>query len=114
MIADTKIQELVAVALREHHDSTPTPEQVEAANNARWRELRFWPEGKPLPWRDGKGKEIPCPECRRVRMDDLGLACARIMTFEGIVILRCKCCGTKFEIAREGFEEEPSLEVAAG
>lgn len=69
---------------------------IAARDQARWRELRFWPEDKPMPETYDRRRPPPCPACRRVRLDDLGQAVARRAEERGTAYLHCKACGAEF------------------
>jgi hypothetical protein len=61
----------------------------------------FWPEGKPFPRTYQKRPQVPCPQCRRILLDDLGQAVVCKCTANGKAYLECRGCGNRFELALE-------------
>ena len=60
---------------------------------------RFWPEGKPMPEYYERPRQ-PCPECKRVALDDGGQAVALAQSGKDVVYLRCKSCGHRWKMGR--------------
>ena len=59
----------------------------------------YWPEGKPMPTSIVKPKPVPCPECRRVRLDTMSPACIVRTSNGGVSYLRCRVCGHLFKMS---------------
>lgn len=62
----------------------------------------YWPEDKPMPDYYGRPKErrlFPCPNCRRVLLDNLSQAVICRQTTDDFAYMRCKACGHKWKMA---------------
>jgi len=73
-----------------------------AQDEARAIERRcYWPKGKPLPDSFIKVKRdpVPCPRCRRIRLDDSSQATACTSSGEAVAWFRCKSCGHRFKMS---------------
>ena len=62
------------------------------------RDLKFWPKKKKLPGFKLKveRRPMPCPKCRRIRLDDLSQAAVCTSSGAALVWFRCKACGHKW------------------
>ena len=60
----------------------------------------FWPKSQPLPDAFVKVKRdpVPCPKCRRIRMDDSGYATVCTTSGDTVAWFRCKSCGHRFKL----------------
>jgi len=80
----------------------PVNREKELPVQERTEDKRFYPADKPLPTSIKTTKRYnPCPNCRRVLMDDLGQACIVTSSPKGIAFLRCKSCGHRWKMARK-------------
>lgn len=71
---------------------TPSPQKT-GNKNGRYH----WPEGKPMP--DTYSKNIqPCPNCRRVLLDNMGQAVVLRSTRDGLAYFRCRACGHRWKL----------------
>jgi hypothetical protein len=57
-----------------------------------------WPDDKPLPQYHQKREPMPCPACRRVRLDDLGQATVCNHSGGEVAWYRCKSCGHRWQM----------------
>jgi len=57
-----------------------------------------WPKDKPLPTHKvtHRREPMPCPKCRRIRLDDGGQATVATTTEKLIAWFRCRACGHRF------------------
>ena len=77
----------------EHQEPPVEHEDVEIESSVPERDDRYvWPDGKPLPATYLKLRPLPCPKCRRVRMDDMGQAVSTRAVNTGVAYLRCRIC----------------------
>lgn len=59
----------------------------------------YWPDDKPLPTSVVKPRPVPCPACRRVRLDT-GSPAAIVRTYKGgVCYMRCRACEHRFKMA---------------
>ncbi len=79
------------------HD--PPIQQQEAPLSERG--ARFWPDGEPMPTAFKRQALQPCPECRRVLMDDGGRAVAVASSAKDMAYFRCKVCGARWKLPTE-------------
>ena len=79
------------------NQSPPLTEREEDAPNDR----RFWPKGKERPkcWRKSGRQLLPCPNCNRVLLDDLGQAVVCSHSRDRLAYFRCKACGHRWKLA---------------
>lgn len=77
--------------------------EVQEAEMKRRQALLFWPAGKDLPTvhRVRRRELVPCPNCRRMRLDDTGTAIEPCGTKDAIAYFRCKACGHRFRMKVE-------------
>ena len=68
---------------------------ISTPGNARRPAQRFWPEDEPMPTHHDK-RPIPCPQCRRVRMDTLSQAVMCLQSGKEKASFRCRCCGNRW------------------
>lgn len=63
----------------------------------------YWPKGKPLPDSFVKVRRdpVPCPKCRRIRLDDGSQATACMSSGDIVAWFRCKSCGHRFKMSVE-------------
>lgn len=76
-------------------------EKAEAERlDADFRKARYWPEDKPLPKEIVQQGVLPCPECRRTRLDDLSQAvvCTSAPPKQKVKYFRCKDCGHQWKL----------------
>lgn len=57
---------------------------------------RYWPVEKPLPTAYHRPPQ-PCPECRRVLLDNGGRAVKVAQTWGGFAYLACQGCGHRWK-----------------
>lgn len=64
---------------------------------------RFWPPGKVLPTHYRRPSDVPCPRCRRTRLDDGSKAviCKSTSTVGDVVYLTSRCCRAEFKLPTE-------------
>lgn len=58
----------------------------------------FLPENKPLPTHHVKREIMPCPKCRRLRMDDMNQATVCNGTQGTIAFYRCRSCQHRWKM----------------
>lgn len=75
----------------------PTPADA-VADVETTGEPYYWPEGKPMPTSIVKPKPVPCPACRRVRLDTMAQACIIRIYEGGVCYLRCRACQHRFKL----------------
>lgn len=65
------------------------------------RDLKLWPEGKPLPTHHQIRRQHPCPKCRRVLLDNLSQAVVCTSTGNYVAYFRCRAsdCRHTFKLA---------------
>jgi len=82
----------------EHHDVAVETQDVAVDERV---DPKFWPKGVPFPDSVVKLRPrfIPCPHCRRVRLDNGGQAVAVTSSGPDIVWFRCRACDTRFKLA---------------
>ena len=63
----------------------------------------FWPKGEPMPgsYRKMRREPMPCPKCRRVRLDDLGQAVLVTNSGCGLAWFRCRGCDHRWSLPVE-------------
>lgn len=98
----------VAAELRARDDSAAAARQA-----ADFRARRFWPPERPLPTLYARRKPpVPCPNCRRLLLDNLAQAviCLSLATPRAVngeiskktfAYLKCKACGHNFKLLAE-------------
>lgn len=58
----------------------------------------YWPKYREMPTHYSKPKPLPCPKCKRVRLDNLGQCCVVMRTGKSIVYMRCKNCAHRWQL----------------
>lgn len=61
----------------------------------------LWPEKEPMPTYYRKPRALPCPSCRRVRLDCGGQACVTQRVGVGLAYLRCRQCSHRWSLPVE-------------
>lgn len=99
------IYDVVDASLREKPErdakAAADAEKAEADRlDADFRKTRFWPDDKPLPKEVVQQGVLPCPKCRRTRLDDLSQAvvCTVTLPRQRIKHFRCKACGERWKL----------------
>lgn len=59
---------------------------------------RFWPDDKPVPETFRRHTVYPCPECRRVRLDNGGQAVVVRCLSDEFAYLTCRGCGHQWKL----------------
>jgi len=64
---------------------------------------RYWPRGKRMPRVIKKRRRelVPCPNCRRVLLDDMGQAVVCTSSGDDVAWFRCRACEHRFKLGVE-------------
>lgn len=78
-------------------------ERKQAARRTAEKQARkssfMWEKDRPLPAVYHKRAALPCPECRRVRLDNGGRAVRTMGVDKQVASLRCSACGYTWQLA---------------
>lgn len=78
----------------------PPVTHQEAAVETRTPPGLFYPKGKALPGTYIK-RRVPCPNCRRLLLDDRGQAVVTQSIQGDLAYLRCRACGHRWKLPVE-------------
>ena len=59
--------------------------------------LHYVPEGEPLAVEYRQPQPVPCPKCRRLRLDSGSQACVCAGTWDGVAYMHCRNCDERFK-----------------
>lgn len=87
--------QLAAIEVRRKQAEARASVALEARANAEAVARRYWPKNKPLPEFHIKARRapLPCPECKRVLLNDGGQNVACLHSGTDVARFRCRACG---------------------